>query len=182
MIGNFPAVSNSTAYFSNSTGSFVTNCRFSPHHCFRIVDSCNRQTDPFILLMICWVWGVCDKLQLGYSSGWLSVWLYYEFGIPTSIGFNAWLLHIRSPFPNIAICETRRKQAKSPRLRPPITPHLTFRPVLAVKLLGIMMLRNRCWPTIFLPCYKRRRRRMVLELVGVISPSGPDHTKQYVRF
>ena len=30
MIGNFPAVWTSTAYFSNSTGSSITNCRFSP--------------------------------------------------------------------------------------------------------------------------------------------------------
>jgi hypothetical protein len=30
MIGIFPAVWTSTSYFSNSTGSSVTNCEFSP--------------------------------------------------------------------------------------------------------------------------------------------------------
>ena len=30
MTGDFPAVLNFTGYFSNSTGSSVTNCRFSP--------------------------------------------------------------------------------------------------------------------------------------------------------
>jgi hypothetical protein len=30
MIGNSPEVSNFTGYFSNSTGSSVTNCQFFP--------------------------------------------------------------------------------------------------------------------------------------------------------
>ena len=48
--------------------------------------------------------------------------------------------------------------------------HQTFRPVLAVKLLGII-LRNRCWSTPFHTITTEDAERMVLELTGVISPS-----------
>ena len=50
----------------------------------------------------------------------------------------------------------------------PITP--TFRPVSAAKLRGIV-LRYKCWPTIFSHYYSRRWRWIVSELTGVISPS-----------
>ena len=51
------------------------------------------------------------------------------------------------------------------RLRPDQTFHLG----LAVKLLGVM-LGYKCWPTTFHTYYRRRCRRMLWELAGVISP------------
>ena len=58
------------------------------------------------------------------------------------------------------------------RARPLMAPrsHQSFCPVLAVKLLGIM-LRNRCWPTTFHIITVEDADGMVLELTGVISLS-----------
>ena len=75
------------------------------------------------------------------------------------------------------VCSTLDKCSGHLAIPPSLPPqsHQTFRPVLAVKLLGIT-LRNRCWPTTFQTITTEDAdRRMVLELTGVINPSCMHH-------
>ena len=69
MIGTFPAVfePQSAGYFSNSTGSFITNCRFSP------IPSTGtpRLARFFIFIFIKFFWGrLPDFKNLAFTGTW----------------------------------------------------------------------------------------------------------------